>query len=288
MLGLKVSFKKIMGIVKIVRPSNVLITGLTIFVSVWIFGSETFELFKLALVAGIAGALIDAGGNVINDFFDVEIDRINKPRRPIPSGLISREFALFVYFILTIFGLFVASFLNKIAFIIAICSAFVIFLYSYKLKRIPLLGNFTVAFLTGLAFVFAGSVVGNFKEPLFPFIFAFMINFGREVLKDIEDIEGDLKAGVRTFPIVYGVKWAVWVSVFIFVVLIFVTIVPYLAGIYNHFYALIVLLVDAGLVFVIFSLIRDSSKYNLNRLSNILKFEMLIGLSAIYFGSLRW
>lgn len=286
MLGSKVNFKKIVGIIKIIRPSNVLISGLTISAGVLIFGRGSFELSRLALMAGIVGVLIDAGANVINDFFDVEIDRINKPHRPIPSGLISKRFALFIYFACTILGLLVASFLNEIAFMIVFFSSVVIFLYSYILKRVPLVGNFTVAFITGLAFIFAGSVVGNFKDALFPFLFAFMINFGREIIKDIEDIEGDLKSGVKTFPIVHGVNQAVAVSASVFFVLIFATVIPYLVGIYNHVYFLIVLVVDAGLIFVIFSLIKDKSKRNLNRLSNILKFEMLIGLFAIYFGSL--
>ncbi len=283
------NFKKVLvGVIKIIRPSNVLISGLTISVGVLILGSESFDIFRLALVAGIVGVLIDAGANVINDFFDVEIDRINKPHRAIPSGLVSKRFALFIYFVCTISGLLFASFLNKIAFAIAFFSSVVIFLYSYVLKKIPLVGNFTVAFITGLAFIFAGSVVGNFKGALFPFLFAFMINFGREIIKDIEDMEGDLKSGVRTFPIVRGVNWAVAVSVSVFLVLIFATIVPYFIGVYNHYYILIVSIVDVGLIFVIFSLISDRSRRNLNRLSNILKFEMLIGLFAIYFGSLRW
>ncbi|MCS7230120.1 MAG: geranylgeranylglycerol-phosphate geranylgeranyltransferase [Candidatus Kryptonium sp.] len=279
------NFRKATGIVKIIRPSNVLIAGLTIFFGVLIFGKGLPDLFKLALLAGIAGALIDAGGNVINDYFDVEIDKVNKPNRPIPSGLISRGFALLIYFVLTTAGLFFASFLNEVAFGIAFFSVFVIFLYSYKLKGVPLVGNFTVAFMTGLAFVFAGSVVGNFRDSIFPFVFAFLINFGREIVKDIEDIEGDSKAGIRTFPIVSGVERAVFISVLVFIVLILATFVPYLVGIYNHFYALIILGVDVGLIFVIISLIKDKSRQNLNRLSNILKFEMLIGLFAIYFGS---
>lgn len=286
MLGLKVNFKKIVGIIRIVRPSNVLISGLTISLGVLIFGDGNFDILRLALVAGIVGGLIDAGANVINDFFDVEIDRINKPHRAIPSGLISKRFALFIYFVCTFSGLLLASFLNTVAFMIVFFASLIIFLYSYRLKRIPLVGNFTVAFITGLAFIFAGSVVENFKDALFPFLFAFMINFGREIIKDIEDMEGDLSSGVKTFPIVYGVDWAVAVSVFVFFALIFTTAIPYLAGVYNHYYVLIISVVDVGLVFVIFSLIKDRSRRNLNRLSNILKFEMLVGLFAIYFGSL--
>jgi len=282
-----VNFKKLYAIVKISRPSNVIITGLTIFAGVLIFGKERFYVLNLALIAGVAGALIDAGGNIINDFFDVEIDRVNKPHRPIPSGLISRGFAFILYLLATLSGLALASLLNRVAFTIATISAVIIFLYSFKLKRIPLLGNLTVAFMTGLAFVFAGSVVKNFKEPIFPFIFAFMINLGREIIKDIEDVEGDLKAGVKTLPIVAGNKLSVIISCTVLGILIPVTFIPYIAGIYNNLFALIIVAVDVGLIYVILQLVKDTSRENLNRLSNILKFEMLIGLSAIYFGSLR-
>ncbi len=280
------NFKKLFAIVKISRPSNVIITGLTIFAGVLIFGKGEFDVLKLALLSAIAGALIDAGGNIINDFFDVEIDKVNKPHRPIPSGLISRGFALFLYFITTVSGLILALFLNKYAFTIALISTVIIFSYSFKLKRIPLLGNLTVAFMTGLAFVFAGSVVKNFKDPIFPFIFAFMINLGREIIKDIEDVEGDLRAGIKTLPIVAGNKASSLVSAIVLGVLIPVTFIPYFVGIYNDLFALIIIAVDIGLIYVIFSLLKDTRKANLNRLSNILKFEMLIGLSAIYFGSL--
>ncbi len=280
------NFKKLFAIVKISRPSNVIITGLTIFAWVLVFGKGEFDVLKLALLSAIAGALIDAGGNIINDFFDVEIDKVNKPHRPIPSGLISRSFALFLYFITTVSGLILALFLNKYAFAIALISTVIIFSYSFKLKRLPLFGNLTVAFMTGLAFVFAGSVVKNFKDAVFPFIFAFMINLGREIIKDIEDVEGDLKAGIKTLPIVAGNKVSSLVSAFVLGTLIPVTFIPYFVGIYNDLFALIIIVVDLGLIYVIFSLLKDTRKANLNRLSNILKFEMLIGLSAIYLGSL--
>ncbi|CUT04389.1 geranylgeranylglycerol-phosphate geranylgeranyltransferase [Candidatus Chrysopegis kryptomonas] len=281
------SFKKLYAVAKIMRPSNVLITGLTIFAGVLIFGDGNSNILKLALIAGIAGALIDAGGNIINDFFDVEIDRINKPERPIPSGLITRKSSLLIYFLTTISGLALTLFLNKLARGIALISTMIIFLYSFKLKRTPLFGNFTVAFMTGLAFIFAGSVVNNFKDTIFPFLFAFLINFPREIIKDIEDIEGDLKVGIKTFPIVAGIKASVAVSVVVLLLLLFLTFVPYLIKLYNHIFLILIFLVDIGLIYVIVSLLKDTSKLNLNKLSNLLKFEMLVGLFAIYFGSLK-
>ena len=74
------------------------------------------------------------------------------------------------------------------------------------MKRIILLGNFIVAFLTGLAFIYGGIAVNNFKYAVIPAIFAFLINFIREIVKDMEDIEGDKSAGIFSFPYLYGFK----------------------------------------------------------------------------------
>ncbi len=285
-LGLKVNFRKLTAIIKITRPSNVFITSLTIFASVLIFSNDAEKLLEPAIIGGIVGALIDAGGNIINDFFDVEIDRINKPKRPIPSGLISGKLALYLYIFITSTGIILSNFLGLFPFLISLSSSILIFLYSFRLKRIPLFGNFIVAFLTGLAFIFAGSIAKNIKEAIIPMIFALLINFAREIIKDIEDIEGDMKAGINTFPITAGIKKSIMLSSITLAILILLTPIPYMLGFYNESFILIVSIVDLGLIYVIISLFKDQSKLNLNRLSNILKFEMILGLLAIYFGSL--
>lgn len=285
-LGLKVNFKKLTAIIKITRPSNVFITFLTIFASVLIFSNGDEKLLKISIIGGIVGALIDAGGNIINDFFDVEIDKINKPKRPIPSGLISRKLALYLYTFTTSLGVILSNFLGLLPFLISLSSSILIFLYSFRLKRIPLFGNFIVALLTGLAFIFAGSIAKNIKEAIIPMVFALLINFAREIIKDIEDIEGDMKVGLNTFPIKAGIKKSVMLSSLTLAILILLTPLPYMLGLYNKHFILIVSVVDLGLIYVVISLFKDQTKINLNRLSNILKFEMILGLLAIYFGSL--
>lgn len=280
------NFKKLTAIIKITRPSNVFITFLTIFASVLIFSNGDEKLLKFSIIGGIVGALIDAGGNIINDFFDVEIDKINKPKRPIPSGLISRKLALYLYILTTSLGIILSNFLGLLPFLISLLSSVLIFLYSFRLKRLPLFGNFIVAFLTGLAFIFAGSIAKNIKKAIIPMVFALLINLAREIIKDIEDIEGDMKAGLNTFPIKAGIKKSIMLSSFILAILILLTPLPYMLGFYNKHFILIVSAVDLGLIYVVISLFKDQTKINLNRLSNILKFEMILGLLAIYFGSL--
>jgi 4-hydroxybenzoate polyprenyltransferase len=117
-------------------------------------------------------------------------------------------------------------------------------------------------------------------------VFALLINFAREIIKDIEDIEGDMKVGLNTFPIKAGIKKSVMLSSLTLAILILLTPLPYMLGLYNKHFILIVSVVDLGLIYVVISLFKDQTKINLNRLSNILKFEMILGLLAIYFGSL--
>jgi geranylgeranylglycerol-phosphate geranylgeranyltransferase len=256
---------------------------MTIFIGVIIFSGDEIDI-GLAIIAGLCGGLIDAGGNIINDYFDIEIDRINKPERPLPSGSISKGGSIALYIMSTSAGIILSLNLDPISSSIVIFSAIMLFLYSFRLKFIPLVGNLTIAFMTGLAFIFAGSVAGNFKDSLIPASFAFLINLGREIMKDIEDMDGDMRCGVRTFPIVSGIERAILMINLTLALLILITPLPYLLKFYNFYYLITVIFVDLILIYVILSLLRDRTKRNLNRLSNVLKFEMVAGLFAIYIG----
>ncbi|GAH52020.1 unnamed protein product, partial [marine sediment metagenome] len=114
--------------ITILRPFNVLITGTAVFIGALLTGSIT-PLSKIIL-AMVSAAFICAGGNVENDYFDVEIDRINKPYRPIPSGRIKRKHALLFSIILTIIGLAIAIFITSKALLLAICAVILLLAYN--------------------------------------------------------------------------------------------------------------------------------------------------------------
>ena len=158
-------------------------------------------------LAAFAASFALASGNIINDINDVEIDKINKPLRPLPSGKLTIQQAYGLY-ISTCFSINLdfLLFLNEVALAIVLFSIILLFFYSKYLKSILLVGNMTVAFLTGLVFIFGGVVVENPTAAIVPAIFAFLINLIREIVKDIEDVEGDYKADLVTFPIKFGVQ----------------------------------------------------------------------------------
>ncbi|HTR81589.1 MAG TPA: geranylgeranylglycerol-phosphate geranylgeranyltransferase [Bacteroidota bacterium] len=268
----------------LLRPSNFIITVASVFVSCLLAGGTNTDLPAM-VIASFAAGFIGGGGMVVNDIFDIEIDRINKPLRPLPSGTVSPRAAAFFYAALTGVGLLLNLFLHSRAQSIALGAAALIFFYSYKLKSTPLVGNLSVGVLTGLTFIYGGAAVGAIGRALVPALFAFLINAGREVVKDMEDLEGDARNNARTFPVVYGMKAASVVATGFLVAVLAATIIPYADHQYGLLYFIVVTVgVDAVIVITLISLWKNPSTENLNRISTILKYDMLVGLLAIYLG----
>ncbi len=277
--------QNIKSLISITRPLNCLITFFTIIVASLICAD--ILIIKIVLIAALAGSLVNAGGNVINDYYDIEIDKINRPNRPLPSGQMKIKTALTIYIYFTLFALVIANhYLSNIAFGIVALTSAMMFLYSYKLKSVPLVGNFVVAFSTGLAFLFGSVVVGNIYCGIIPALFAFLISLMRELVKDIEDIEGDKSANILTFPIKFGIDKTVKLISIIGVVLILATTIPFLLEIYNLYYFIFVsLFVNGILAFVIRTLRSNISLKTLRLVSNLLKLGMVFGVIAIFMGT---
>lgn len=270
--------------ITLIRPVNFIITAASIYVSCLLAGG-TQEQFLVMLFASLGGACIGAGGMVINDYFDIEIDKINKPHRPLASGAIAPYDALMFYGGISGIGLIMSAYSTRTALIIAFVAVPVIFLYSQRFKSTPLIGNLIVGALTGVAFIYGGAAVENISRAIMPAVFAFLINVGREIIKDMEDVEGDSKNNANTYPVQYGMKNAGMLATGFLAAVILSTIVPFVIGIYGIAYFITVTAgVNAVIVGVVYSLWKDQSSKNLNLLSNILKWDMLVGLFAIYIG----
>lgn len=269
----------------IIRPLNCLITFITILLAGFICGS--FFDFKIIIIAGFAGALVNAAGNIINDFFDIEIDKINRPNRVLPSGKISLRFALNSYVSITYFAILLAFYnLNFNAFLIVLITSAMMFLYSYQLKKIAFVGNVVVAFFTGLAFLFGSLVSGSVYCGIIPSVFAFLISLLRELVKDIEDIKGDKLANISTYPLKYGIKATVQLISITGIVLIISTTIPFLLKIYNLYYFIFVsIFVNGILVYVVRSLNKSTSQTTISKMSLLLKFGMIFGILAIFIGT---
>lgn len=265
------------------RPLNVLIGMLSIFIGAFITG--TIQPIRAVLFASISGGLIAAAANVINDYYDIAIDKINKPHRPLAAGLISPMNGFAFSIVLFIAGIAFGYFINWKAFAVAVFSSVILFLYSAKLKRTVLWGNISVSLVTALAFIYGGISVNRLSMALIPAIFSFFYHLGREIIKDVEDTEGDQADHIKTLPIQFGKKLALEIATWNYIFLIFLTIAPFIFQIFGIYYLVIVIgIVDLVIIMVLISIWKKQDTQNLSRMSTILKLNMFAGLIAIYFG----
>lgn len=191
--------------ITITRPHNAVVAGLTALIGYLI---ATGTLTPPSLLLAVVVALTTAGGNVINDVFDVEIDRINRPKRPIPAGEISLAGAKAYTAALFAGGLLVATLTTTLCLAIALINSVILIAYAVRLKRTPLLGNVAVAYLTASVFLFGGAFAGveGLVQNLSLAAITFLATIAREVLKDAEDVDGDAAGGARTLPMIAGVR----------------------------------------------------------------------------------
>ncbi len=276
--------RKLKAYIDLTRPVNVFITLLSIPAASLLAGARATQWVQV-LLAALTGGFVAAAANSINDYFDVEIDRINKPSRPIPRGDASKVEAWGEWFVLSVVAVALNLLLNHWALVIVVCAVVILYWYSAYFKRAIIIGNFIVAVMTGMAFIYGAVAVGNVTRAIVPAIFAFLINLIREIIKDIEDVEGDRKENARTLPVRYGNKPALLFASATIVILIVTTLAAYQIGLYTVLYLYPVLSVDVLLVVVLIWMWKDQTPSTMNKLSNGLKLCMLVGLAALFLGS---
>lgn len=276
--------------IEILRPGNALMGAISIILVALIDKTISIPV----VLAMLAVFFETAAGNVINDYFDYKIDLINKPDRPIPSGRISlkngKNYGYFLFFMGTVCGFFISYLTNNwIPFAIVLFADVVLYLYAYKLKSTPLLGNLTVGFMTGFGFVFGGFSINNptiIMTSIFLGFFALVMTTAREIIKDIEDIEGDKADGARTLPILIGAKKPAILAAILIVV--DSALCPLLY--YYHVFGILYLPVIAiAVVLFIYSariILKSQEREVAAKASKNLKIGMLIAFVAFVFGSL--
>jgi 4-hydroxybenzoate polyprenyltransferase len=263
------------------------------------------QLFWLLCAASL---LVAGAGYIINDYFDLNIDQVNKPQRLLVDTVINRRWAILWHWILSFFGVLVSLYvswkLNN--WVIGLANAgcvFLLMLYSSTFKKKLLIGNLIISILTswvilvlfiaewdlnrasnGMVQVAMGRL---FKLSVLYAGFAFIISLVREVIKDVEDMEGDAKYHCRTMPIVWGVNVskmfaAVWLVVLLAAIIILQFYVLQFRWWVSIAYSL--LFIIAPLVWIVMKLYRANSKADFHQLSNAVKLVMLTGiLSMIFF-----
>ena len=176
------------------RPGNAVLTAIAVIAGGFIaIGPDIIDFQKEMIICCISAMMLVGGGNALNDYNDRESDKQNHPERPIPSGKISADTAL--TFAQTLLGLGLVILLitldNKMPFVIAFIGMVTLVAYEGRLKATGISGNIAVGFMSGAVFLYAGMAVANPGPTLWLFGLAFLATISREIIKDIQDLEGD-------------------------------------------------------------------------------------------------
>ncbi|WP_273568183.1 geranylgeranylglycerol-phosphate geranylgeranyltransferase [Maribacter halichondriae] len=282
----KLLLLKLLSLFSVVRGYNILMIALAQYLaSIYILSPDlplrkvVFDLNLFIIV--LASALVIASGYIINNFYDAEKDLINKPRKSMLDRLVSQRFKLTTYFVLNFLAVFAASYVSFRAVLFFSAYIFGIWFYSHKLKRVPFLGNFVSATLAISPFFAVFVYYKNFETVIFVHaIFLFLLILVREMIKDLENLTGDMAQNYRTIPIIYGAR----TSKIGITLLILLTLLPSLLLIVNFDVGHMYLYFIGCNVLLLISLVllwRSTSKKDYVLLHNILKFIIIVGVFSI-------
>ncbi len=268
----------------ILRPLNLLQATLAVVLTTAFLG-EMHQVGTLVLLI-LSVISINGGGNIINDIYDLEIDRVNRPNRPLPSGAMTVSSARIYLIMLFGLGVLLSWLISVNTFIIAgPISISVLIAYSARLKRMPLIGNLAVSFMLGLAFIYVGSAFHNIGDTLVMAALAFGFTLIREIVKDLEDMQGDARDNAKTLPLLWGEKRTLNFVLFLMIAFAGLDLLPYFFGVYNHVYVWMVIFgINLPLIALAFSLWKHPDKKNYSKVQLFLKLDIFVGLAALYFG----
>jgi len=273
------------SILKLTRFGNLLIIVLAQYFTAGFLVTSWSELifnFHFFLLCS-STVLIAAAGYIINDYYDVKIDFINKPDRVVIGKSITRRFAILYHVVFSSLGILIGLYLSWRVAAVNVFSVFLLWLYSNNLKRQPFIGNLSVAFLTGLSIY----VVEVFFRTGNSFViiyasFSFFMTLVREIIKDMEDLKGDNIFGCRTLPIVFGIRKTkiIIYSILIGLALTVLLLNEFYTGLPLHYFILFLFI---PLIWLLTRLIRADTTKDYAWLSNFCKIIMLLGILSMAF-----
>jgi geranylgeranylglycerol-phosphate geranylgeranyltransferase len=253
--------KKIKGLFRLIRFELPFSAGVCVIMGQLLALGE-FATVTLTLTSFFSVFLISSSILVLNDYFDVETDRVNAPNRPIPSNLVTKSEALIFSILLLIIGFALSYFINISAFVCAIILSVVGFLYNRKFKKSGLAGNMMVSFSVGMTFIFGGISVGlPFNKIVLLFgVIAALIDLGEEIAADSMDVKGDLLINSNSLAIKYGTSTAIKISSSFFFLVILLTLIPFIFDWLSLIYLVPIAIIDFSIAYSTFRLIKSKNE----------------------------
>ncbi|MCF2494969.1 MULTISPECIES: geranylgeranylglycerol-phosphate geranylgeranyltransferase [Dyadobacter] len=273
----------ITGSARLVRMTNLVIVVVTqYFTRILLIGPRdewrsiiaNADMFFLSL----STVCIAAAGYIINDYFDIKIDIVNKPERVVVGRYLKRRWAMGAHQILNVLGAVLGLVVSPYIFVINVFSITLLWFYSERYKRLPFIGNFIVSLLTGFSLLILTVHFPANRHLVFIYaVFSFFISLVREIVKDMEDIKGDEAHGCRTLPIIWGIRQT---KNFLYVILLmFVTTLFVMArALDNNVLIILFFLLLIPIALLTASLARADTRRDFKRISSLCKIIMLLGL----------
>lgn len=294
--------KKLKAIWELMRLEHGIMLAIAIFIgSLIALQGEKFPPLDKLILTFCTALFLEASTFALNDYYDLEIDKKNRRNdRPLVRGDLSPKTALYLFFILFPLGIICSFFVNLTCFLIAFITAFLAIVYDAKLKKVKLVGNFYIAYVMAIPFIFGGAAVTENNTIFFdisPVIYivaliAFLTGIGREIMKDVMDFEGDKEKGVRSFPRYIGIRKSNIIASFFYIIAIALSLFPFFNSkfeIYylNYYYFFPVFITDTMLLSTSLHLI-FKKKVHLKLYKFYRKFTLIaifIGLLAFLIGA---
>lgn len=279
--------QKLVALLSMMRLPNCLMIGFAVVVGE-LLASAAVPI-RSAVYGFLTGFLLLSASMVLNDYFDREIDAVNDPTRPIPSGVVGSSEALSFALFLGSLGIFFSVYTGTITLLIAFISLAIAVSYNAKLKKTGLLGNALVSTNVAVPFVYGGFAVGSPSWPLGIFaLLAFLSNVGREIMKGIVDVPGDTARGVKSIAATKGNGSAAKYAAAFFLVAVALSTLPLALGLVTIFYGYVPLVVicDLGFLLTVYSLFSNSSPRNAKRNKKYVLVWMTFGLLAFLLGTI--
>ena len=277
---------KFFSMFSVVRGYNILVIIIAQYLTSVFIMAKDLPLGKVIfdprlLLIVLSTAAVIAAGYIINNFYDYEKDLINRPQKSMLDRLVSQNTKLTFYFVLNISAAVMSVLISWRALLFFSAYAFAIWFYSHKLKKLPIIGNLISAILTITPFFAIFVYYKNFESVIFVHaVFLFLLISMRELIKDLENLKGDLALGYKTIPIVYGEKTSKWMITYLVVLTmipVFVLISSFDIGRMDIYFYLSSVLLVVLLVYVW----RAQNHNDYLFLHNGLKFIIVIGVFSI-------
>ena len=275
------------GSIELMRLVNGFMVAVAVVVGALISGLHYHTLYTT--IAMLSAFLTATSGYILNDWKDVEIDKINCPERAIPSGKVSKNTALILAIIFMVVGDIIIWFTNLECILIIMIGSVLIVAYSLWLKKAGFIGNLTVAVLTGFCLLVGGASVLPLNPlalgmAMWPALLAFSLNVGREIMKGIDDYEGDKVEDAKTLAVRWGRKKASYIGVAFLSITIVISPFPFVLGMYNILYLILTLVVDGILIIDSVLILRTPTSEMGHLVKKTIKFAAFIGLLAFLLG----